>query len=224
MAGLLVLADRLRMPMALREIGSSAGLNLRLDTYWYEEGAAGWGNTESKVRFSDMWQGKPPPFGADLTIADRRGCDRDPIDVSDPEGALTLLSYVWPEPEWRFQLASNAIEQARDVPVTIDKEDAEIWLPRVLGEEEDGIATVVLHSVMWRYLGDDGRAAATQAIEEAGARATRAAPLAWLRLEPHPDTFFPGELRLRVWDGEDHGDELLAHSGFHGGPLSDWSG
>jgi hypothetical protein len=219
-SGLLVLAEQLRMPISLREIGSSAGLNLRLDTYWYQEGEHGYGNPHSKVRFGDRWQGTPPPFDADLRIVDRRGCDQDPIDATSPDGAMTLLCYVWPEPEWRFVLARAAIEQARDVPVTIDKDDAVLWLPRVLADREPGTATVVMHSVMWQYLGDEGRAAARQAIEGVGATATKDTPLAWLRLEPHPETFFPGELRLRVWDGTDHGDALLAHSGFHGGPLT----
>ena len=219
-SGLLVIAKKLRMPISLREIGSSAGLNLRLDTYWYEQGGAGWGNRSSAVRFVDVWEGGTPPFDADLTIADRRGCDRDPIDATDPEGALTLLCYVWPEPAARFDGARQAIEQARDMPVTIDKEDADVWLPRQLADRGPGTATVVMHSVMWQYLTAEARAVCAKAIESAGAGATPETPIAWLRLEPHPETFFPGELRIRVWDGTDDREVLLAHTGFHGGPLS----
>lgn len=116
MTGLLVIADQLRMPLRLREIGASAGLNLRLDRYWYEQDGQGFGNPDSKVRFVDMWEGGTPPWDAPLEIADRRGCDRDPIDATDPEGALTLLSYVWPQPATRFELAKAAIEQAADLP------------------------------------------------------------------------------------------------------------
>jgi len=218
-SGLLVIADTLRMPIALREIGSSAGLNLRLDSYWYQHDGAGWGDPDSAVRFVDMWEGGTPPFDAEVTIADRRGCDRDPIDATDPEGALTLLCYVWPEPAARFEVARQAIEQARDMPVTIDKEDCDVWLPRQLADRAPGTAMVVMHSVMWQYLTDDDRAACTRAIETAGAAATPETPLAWLRLEPHADSFFPGELRIRVWDGSDDREALLANSGFHGGPL-----
>jgi hypothetical protein len=218
-SGLLVIADALRMPIALREIGSSAGLNLRLDTYWYEQDGKGCGNPDSAVRFVDMWEGGTPPFDAHVAIADRRGCDRDPIDATDPEGALTLLCYVWPEPATRFALARQAIEQARGVPVTIDKEDADVWLPRQLADREPGTAMVVMHSVMWQYLTESDRDACTNAIETAGAAATPDTPLAWLRLEPHPETFFPGELRVRTWDGTNDREVLLAKCGFHGGPL-----
>src|SRR5262249_44918738 len=105
-------------------------------------------------------------------------------------------------------------------PVTIDEEDAQHWVPRMLGERAPGTVTVLMHSVMWQYLGDERRAAITQAIEAAGATTTPETPIAWLRLEPNPDTFFPGELRLHGWNGHGRGDELLANSGFHGGPLT----
>jgi hypothetical protein len=218
--GLMEVTNRLRMPIALREIGSSAGLNLRLDAYWYQEGEIGWGDPDSTVRFVDKWDGSPPPLDPPLEIVDRRGCDQDPIDAGDPEGGATLLSYVWPEPQWRFDLASAAIAQARDLPVSIDQEDAQHWVPRMLAERTPGTVTVLMHSVMWQYLGDERRASIKKSIEDAGAAATPDTPIAWLRLEPNPDTFFPGELRLHIWDGEDRGDELLANSGFHGGPLS----
>lgn len=219
MTGLLVIADRLGMPLQLREIGSSAGLNLRLDTYWYEQRGKGVGNPDSKVRFVDMWPDGDPPWDANLSIADRRGCDRDPIDATDPEGALTLLCYVWPEPADRFVLARAAIEQAARMPVTIDQEDCDTWVPRVLADREPGKTVVLMHSVMWQYLTDHDRAAVTGAIEAAGAAATPDTPVAWLRLEPHPENFFPGELRVRVWDGSSNEETLVAESGFHGGAL-----
>jgi hypothetical protein len=219
-SGLLVIADALRMPIALREIGSSAGLNLRLDAYWYGQDGTGWGNPDSAVRFADMWEGGTPPFDAPVTIADRRGCDRDPIDATDPEGARTLLCYVWPEPATRFEVARQAIAQARDMPVTIDEEDCDVWLPRQLADREPGTAMVVMHSVMWQYLTDADRAACTTAIETAGAAATPETPLAWLRLEPHPERFVPGELRVHTWDGTADREVLLANTGFHGGPLT----
>jgi hypothetical protein len=220
MSGLLFIADALGLPIALREIGSSAGLNLRLDTYRYEQQGNGWGNPDSAVRFVDMWDAGTPPFDTDLTLADRRGCDPDPIDATDPDGALTLLCYVWPEPPERFSLARCAIEQASTMPVVIDREDAATWLPRQLATRRPGTATVVMHSVMWQYLDDETRAACRQAIEEAGASATPEAPLAWLRLEPNPEMFVPAELRVRIWDGHDDRELLLATSGFHGGPLA----
>jgi hypothetical protein len=219
MTGLLVIADQLKMPLQLREIGSSAGLNLRADTYWYEQRGQGVGNPDSKVRFVDMWPDGAPPWDANLSLADRRGCDRHPIDATDPEGALTLLAYVWPEPAERFATAKAAIEQAASMPVTIDQEECDTWVPRMLADREPGKAVVLMHSVMWQYLKDEDKAAVTGAIEDAGAAATADTPVAWLRLEPHPETFFPGELRLRIWSGAGETEALVANSGFHGRPI-----
>ena len=118
------------MPLRLREIGASGGLNLRPDLYWYEQDGQGWGSQGSTVRFVDLWRGGAPPFAAGADIADRRGCDRDPIDVCSDDGAQTLLSYVWPEPAERFARARAAIALAQNAPVDIDRADAADWLSR----------------------------------------------------------------------------------------------
>ena len=220
-SGLLLLAEATSRPLALREIGTSGGLNLRPDTYWYEQDGRGWGNATSPVRFGDLWHGGTPPFDARLEIASRRGCDRDPIDATTDDGAATLLSYVWPEPPERFQRARDALALARDTPVTIDRADAATWVGEQLAGRRPGTALVVYHSVMWQYLDPGTQAAVREHLERAGRTATRDTPLAWLRLEPHPTTYAPAELRLTLWDGGAPAppERLLASTGFHGGPI-----
>jgi hypothetical protein len=220
-SGLLVVADRVRVPLCLREIGTSAGLNLRLDEYWYQHGTRSWGRAASPVRFVDLWNGGAPPFEANVAIADRRGCDRNPIDVTDPQGALALLSYVWPEPRERFERARAAIDIAARRPVALDRADAGEWIPQQLVDRPAGTALVVFHSVMWQYLDDGTQSSIRTALTQAGEAATADAPLAWLRLEPTPTTYVPAELRLTLWNGASrHGDEMfLGTTGFHGGPL-----
>lgn len=224
-SALLVVADRYSRPLCLREIGSSAGLNLRLDSYWYEHEGKGWGDERSPVRFVDLWRGGAPPFGTPAEIADRRGCDRNPIDTTDPEGALNLLSYVWPEPRERFDRAHAAMDIAARHPVSVDRADAREWLPAQLADRRPGAAMVVFHSVFWQYLDDDSQRVLVEALTSTGQAATRETPLAWVRLEPHPVTFVPNELRLTCWDGTTASgdDTLLATTGFHGGAI-EWLG
>jgi hypothetical protein len=220
-SGLLVVAARTGLPVRIREIGSSGGLNLRLDAYWYGDGtrAEGWGDPGSPVRFADLWDGGAPPFDATLEIAERRGCDRDPVDVTTTDGALTLLSYVWPQPPERFTRARAAMDLARTRPVVIDRAEIADWVPAQL-DPVPGTACVVMHSVVWQYLSDDTRGAVRTALETAGAAATPDAPVAWVRLEPHEVTYSPAELRLDLWDGHGgHTSDLLATTGFHGGRL-----
>ena len=221
-SGLLAVADALGLPLSVREIGSSAGLNLRLDSYWYEQDGVGWGDPSSAVRFVDQWRGGAPPFGADLVIADRRGCDRDPIDATSADGALTLLSYIWPEPPERFVRARDAIAAARDVPVTIDRADAIGWVPEQLANRPAGTALVVMHSVMWQYLDAATQRGIRESLRDAGRAANPDAPVAWVRLEPNEEHYVPAELRVSIWDGSaaEPREQLLATSGFHGGELT----
>jgi hypothetical protein len=216
-AGLAVVAQRFGLPIRLLEIGTSAALNLRLDRYWYEQAGATWGDRTSTVRFVDLWLPDAPPFGAGARIAERRGCDRDPIDATnDPEAALTLLSYVWPGQDERFTTLRAALGIAATFPVAVDRADAAQWVPARLAERTDGVATVVMHSIFWQYLDDGRRAAIADALDHAGARTTADTPIAWLRLEPAPSGTWT-ELKLTCWPGA--AESVLATAGFHAGPV-----
>jgi hypothetical protein len=214
--GFLVVARDTGLPLRVLEIGTSAGLNLRFDRYWYESGGVGYGDPASSVRFSGLWEEARPPFGAPVTIAERRGCDRNPIDAGSEDGRLTLLSYVWPGQIERFAMLRAALDMARDFPVTVDRADIPEWLARQLREPVPGRATVVFHSITWQYLTDDGRASTEAVFASAGARATGDAPLAWLRLEPSSDLSH-AELRVTTWPGGD--ERLLARCHYHLGPV-----
>jgi hypothetical protein len=220
-SGLMVIARETELPLQLREVATSGGLNLRPDAYWYEQVGEGWGDPSSPVRFTDLWEDGTPPFSAPCQIADRRGCDRDPIDVLTETGALTLLSYVWPEPAARFVRARDAIELFRKDPPLIDRAAVEEWLPGQLEPRTPGHTMVVYQSVFWQYIDEGTQGVVRAMLHEAGRRSTPDSPLAWLCLEPTPETYFPARLRLTLWDGRtaDPPERLLATTGFHGGPL-----
>jgi hypothetical protein len=218
--GLAVVAQRTRHSVRLLEIGTSAALNLRIDHYWYEQDGRGWGDSSSAVRFVDLWSPARPPFEAGARIAERRGCDRDPIDASADESALTLLSFVWPGQDARFHTLRAALDIAATFPVAVDRADAVAWLPGQLAdahERRDGLATVVMHSVFWQYLPSEAQESIVASLHAAGALATADAPLAWLRLEPSARGNSL-ELRLTTWPGGD--EDVLAKAGFHAGPVT----
>ena len=199
-SGLLVIAGETAMPIQLREIGSSGGLNLRLDSYWYEQDGQGWGDRVA-LQFENLWEGGAPKFSQGAEIVDRRGCDRHPIDATSPAGALTLLSYVWPEPHERFVRIHHAIEVAQKTPVIIDRADAATWVPHELPKRIEGAVFVIMHSVVWQYLEGQTAAAITEAMAEAGAAASPRLAARVLRLEPNPETYAPAELKVTLWNG-----------------------
>jgi hypothetical protein len=214
--GFLLLAHETGLPLRVLELGSSAGLNLRFDRYRYEEGALGFGDAASPVRFRDLWGGRPPPFASPCRVVERRGVDRHPIDATQPDARTALLSFVWPDHSERFALLAAALDAARAFPVTIDRAEIPVWLESALAAPAAGVATVVFHSVVWQYLTDDERRVVTGTLDRAGGRAGPDAPLAWLRLEAAPGVAH-AELRLTTWPGGE--ERLLARAGFHVNPV-----
>jgi hypothetical protein len=216
--GFAAVAARFGLPLRVLELGASAGLNLRWDRYCYDTGVTVAGDPDSPVRFHGIWEGDPPDLRPEMVVAERRGCDRNPIDPVTPFGRLTLQSYVWPDQLDRIARLRAALEVARTVPVTIDRADAADWLERRLRRPAPGMATVVVHSIVVQYLPAPSRRRVRAALEAAGAVATPAAPLCWLRMEPGGDR---ADLRSTTWPGGD--DVLLARAGYHGRPIR-WLG
>jgi len=212
--GYAAVTHRTALPLRVLEIGASAGLNLRWDHFAYDTGRGFSGDPDSPVRFSGVWVGEPPDLPARFEVAERAGCDRNPIDATTAEGRLLLMSFVWPDQVERFARLEAAIEVARRVPAVIDRADADVWVAERLTLALPGVATVVVHSIVLQYLPRDARARFREAIQSAGAGASGASPLAWLRMEPAGER---AELRLTTWPGGD--DRVLATAGYHGHPI-----
>jgi len=209
--GFLRVAARTRLPLRLREIGASAGLNQGFDRYRYELGPHRWGDPASPLRITTDWEGGAPDLEAPLRIADRRGCDLAPIDLRDPAARTKLQSFLWPEQLDRLERLRTAIELLAADPPTIDATPAGDWVAREV-QPERGVATVLFHSVVWWYIPEVERDRITASMEAAGARAAADAPLAWLRMEGAK--LEESELRVRLWPGGE--DALLATVHWHG--------
>ena len=204
LGGFLEVAHRTRLPLRILEIGASAGLNLRWDSYRYDSADGGWGDEHSPVRFVHFFD-VAPPLGRTAEVVERKGCDLEPIDPTSDEGALSLRSFIWADQLGRLSRLDGAIEIARAMPLTIERMDAAAFLERELDEAHDDVATVVYHSVFVQYLTEGSRWRITAAIEQAVSRATAGAPVYHLRMEPDAATF---QVKL--------GDELLATCRPHG--------
>lgn len=177
--GYALVARRSGLPLRVLEVGASGGLNLRWDHYWYDTGASSLGDPDSPVRFERVWQASGPgsgpaaatsagrPAGGDpgaglpdlrgpldgpVTVVERAGCDRHPIDVGGDEGRVTLRAYLWPDQVERRARLEAAFAVAARHPVDVAADDLGAWAERRLAEPAPGVATVVAHSIVWQYV------------------------------------------------------------------------
>ncbi|MFN7400292.1 MAG: DUF2332 domain-containing protein [Sandaracinobacter sp.] len=212
--GFLTIAAETGLPLALLELGCSAGLNLVPDRYAYRLGTLEAGNPDSCLRIEPVWEGAAPP-AVPLKIASRAGVDLNPLDLLSPDARNRLLAYVWPDQPQRLERMARAIAiTAEDMPEIVQGDAADFVETRV--ETRKGVTTTVFHSIAFQYFPPETQARIEAHMEQAAASATRAAPLAWLRfeLEPGADSGVPPSLRLRLWPGGE--DRLLARAHPHG--------
>jgi len=220
-AALLWLAERTGKRMELLEIGSSAGVNTMLERYRFDLGGAQIGPSDSPMQIAPDWRGPPPPPGP-LDITHISGCDIAPIDLADPQAALRLKSYVWPDAAARIARIDAAIALAAKQLPDVAEEPADSFVVRKLAEpQEKGSARVLFHSIVWQYIPADARGRISEAMEAAGRAASADRPLAWVMLETNRQTF-KHELRVRHWpDGAAWVQLAEAHP--HGAWV-EWSG
>jgi hypothetical protein len=213
LGGFLRLAARTGLPLRLREVGSSAGLNLCWDRFAYELGPHRWSADNPALTITADWQGGPPDLAAPVRVADRLGCDLRPIDLTDPEARLWLQAYVWPDQAARLAMLQAAMATASAMNVRVEKKSAGPWIAGQLAARPRGQTTVIYHSVVMQYFSEEQKSAFVGALESAGAGATAETPLAWLRLE-HESLADQFALRLTLWPGGE--ETLLAFAHPHG--------
>lgn len=195
------------------EVGASAGLNLNFDRYYAGVRTLRMGDHDSALRFNGEWFAGMPPVPRDgARVVRRRGVDPHPIDVTQPDEELRLLSFVWPDQRERFDRIRAAVDIARKNPPTVDTGSADSWVTAQLSHRHQR-ATVVFHSIVWQYLGTTVQRALRGALHEAGSRATPQAPLVWARMEPAGPV---AHVTATVWMGGQPNEHLLAEIGYHG--------
>lgn len=124
-------------PLALLEIGTSAGLNLLWDKYSYRYGdLEPLGDTESPVLISSDFRGEIPgclyePIPA---VSHRIGLDLNIVDTKDPDEAAWLRALVWPEHLERRAILDAALQHRSGFELDLRSGDAFSMLTNVVRE------------------------------------------------------------------------------------------
>jgi hypothetical protein len=139
-------------PLALLELGSSAGLCLLLDRYRYDFGGVHVGDPRSSVEIDCPVTGPAPIPGVVPEVVWRMGIDRDPLDVRDADATAWLLSLVWADHPHRRRRLEAAIRLAQADPPAVRRGDLLDDLGPVLAEAPADARLVVFHTAVRPYV------------------------------------------------------------------------
>lgn len=137
------------LPLALVEIGASAGLNLLWDYYGYSYGnGLFYGSGASQVQLTCTVRGDRRPSFPEIfpQIASRIGIDLNPIDIRNESATNWLRSFIWPEHTARFDILNRAIEIALVHPPDLRRGDVLELLPRILETVSPGAFPCLFHT------------------------------------------------------------------------------
>jgi hypothetical protein len=173
-AVLLPVLAGLKQPLALIEIGASAGLCLLPDRYGYDYGRH---RLEPPLRgpsaapvFQCSASAATPLPSALPEVGWRCGLDLNPLDVNAPAEMAWLETLVWPGQEHRARGLRAAIEIARADPPEIRRGDLLTDLPAVAARAPRDMQLVVFHTAVLGYVGSrSDRDAFAAAVRRLGA-------------------------------------------------------
>ena len=164
---LLPVLAALPQPLALLEVGASAGLCLYPDRYGYRYGDHRVGAGDPVLDCAAT--GMAPPAGLPEVVW-RAGLDLNPLDVTDPADVAWLEALIWPEHAHRRARLRAAAAIAAAEPPLLVRGDLVDDLPALAAQAPAGATLVVFHtSVLYQV-----PAPRREAFVAAGTRAARA--------------------------------------------------
>jgi hypothetical protein len=174
-ATLLPVLSRLEGPLALIEIGASAGLCLLLDRYRYRYDERTVGDPSSPVVLACRTVGHVPIPSSVLEVVWRHGLDIAPLDVALDADMRWLEACVWPDQTERLARLRAAIDLARREPPVVEPGDAVERTAELVAQAPAGTTIVVFHSALMPYLSEKSRLAFGELV--------RGLPVTWISNE-----------------------------------------
>ena len=174
-----LIAGEAGAPIALLEVGASAGLNLLPDRYGFSIGADGTGDRRSPVQIACAVEGElRPPVPAPMpAIGWRAGLDVHPLDVRSADTVGWLRALIWPEHLDRMAVLEGAVALAVPDPPRLVRGDLVDDLPALAAEAPAGMPLVVTDTWVLAYVTTERRLDFVRALRRIAAE--RGAP-AWL--------------------------------------------
>lgn len=172
-------------PLAMVEVGTSAGLLLGFDRYGYTYEPHGLtaGDASAPVQLACELRGDRLPSVAleEVRAAGRVGIDLHPVRPDEAADVKWLRALVWPEHEDRQQRLTAALAMAANAPVELRAGDAFDLLPAAVREVPSGAVPVVFHCMTLAHMTPPQRQRFTEIVSALAAE--RRGELYWIAAE-----------------------------------------
>lgn len=202
------------LPLALVDIGASAGLNLNFDRYYYtyqlnQKKEVNWGSADSKIHLEAEVEesGSFPSLSPAIEVASRDGIDLDPVDLGNFDQLLWLRALIWPEHIERHQQLIDAADEFADSDIHLRAGDAADVLPSLISTIPTDHALVVYSTIALYQFPPANRKRVAIALSQA----SEERPVWQIALEGAEPTVSITRYR----DGTSH-TEILADASPHG--------
>ena len=154
-ATLLPALAHLKQPLALLEVGASAGLCLYPDCYGYDYGKQRIAPPTSLAPvFRCAVNAATPIPTRHVEVVWRAGLDLNPLNCLDENDARWLQALVWPGEGDRERQLAQALAIVRADPPRIVRGDLRWDLKRLATEAPPGATLVIFHSAVLNYVRD----------------------------------------------------------------------
>ena len=166
-ATLLPALAQLAPPLALIEVGASAGLTLLFDRYSYDYAGHLIAGSDPDAPTLRCAPRGPVPLPERLpAIAWRAGLDLNPLDVTDDDDVRWLSCLVWPGEEDRQERLAAAVAAARRDPPAVHRGDLLTDLPALAAQAPAGATLVIFHSAVLPYVAPENRVRFIDTVRE----------------------------------------------------------
>ena len=162
-AVLLPVLAALPQPLALLEVGASAGLCLYPDRYAYRYGDHSLGSGSPVLDCAAT--GLTPPSALPQVVW-RAGLDLNPLDVTDPADVAWLDALIWPEHTHRRARLREAAAVVAADPPSLVRGDALDDLPALAARAPAGATLVVFHTSVLYQVPPERRAAFAERVRQ----------------------------------------------------------
>jgi len=169
-ATLLPLLAMLPQPLALIEVGASAGLTLLPDRYSYDFAGHRVAGTDplGPVIACEPRGGVPLPDRVPH-VTWRAGLDLNPLDVTSDDDMHWLECLIWPGETGRLARLHAAIATARRGPPAVHRGDLLTDVPLLAQQAPSDATLVIFHSAVLAYVAPPQRQEFASAVRELGA-------------------------------------------------------